>query len=157
MHLSALPILGGHVWIRLLGVAVLMFVLVFMWWCWFSYLLSKHRVWTIDLWDFLSAWLAYNFIVSFLLVITTAWSVADCSLIAPGSWLNFELMLLCVWSLACCLHVHVGYLWVLLFPPTSQKHTIRLNGGSKLPLGVPWGPKVWDHSENLEFFSFIWK
>lgn len=41
-------------------------------------------------------------------------------------WTKPELRLLSVCSVVCSPHGYVGFLWVLCFPPSSQKHTDML-------------------------------
>lgn len=61
-------------------------------------------------------------------------SIATSQLQCP--WFNSELNLLSVWSFAYSSNVHMGFLWVRRFPPTSQKHAGRLFDSSKFHLGV---------------------
>lgn len=64
-------------------------------------------------------------------------------------WFNHEFGLLSVWNFACSPGVHVGFLWVVLFPSTSQKHAFRWMGYTKLPIGV-------DECANVCAWCMMW-
>lgn len=80
---------------------------------------------------------------SWIRFISTPWTF--CS-VMRGIWVAlsphssrvpaFELMSLSVLSFLCSHHVCVGFLWLLCFPPTSQKHACWWIGCSKFSLSM---------------------